>query len=302
MTTPRIVTRAEWGARKPKSTPTKVALSARTATCVHHDGSKPVIIRTFAEACALMRRDQNYHMDKQRWNDIGYNDLVISAPGYPVIDGLIMEGRGRDTLGAHCLNHNTEWIGIQVATGGTQVSSPKAKASTRWLHDRFTVDAKHALGKKVHSDGFPTACPATELRNWVRAGMPVGVLIPAKVVVITVVKKVIKVVVKVLPARRNIAQTLAVQRAVHVAADGKWGNGTQAAASAVIRRTLTNVRALQGWVGTKVDGAWGPNSEAARINTIRKIQTAIGVTPDGDWGPKSAAAWARAVAANLNKF
>jgi len=296
MTTPRIVTRAEWGARPPKAAPVRVALSARTATCVHHDGAKPVIIRTFAEACARVRADQDYHMDGQHWNDIGYNDLVISAPDFPVIDGLVFEGRGRDTLGAHCLNWNTPWIGIQVTTGGDQVSSPKAKTSVRWLHDTFTADAKHALAKKVHSDGFPTACPGPELKAWAHAGMPVGVLIAVKVAVVTAVKKLIR-----KPAR-NIPQTVAIQRACHVTADGKWGDATSRAATAVIRRVLTDVRYLQARVGTKVDGAWGPNSEAARVTAIKSIQRAVGVTADGDFGPLSEAAWFRAYTANYKKF
>lgn len=45
MTAPKIVTRAEWGARPPKSAPTKVAISTRTATCIHHDGPTPIIVR-----------------------------------------------------------------------------------------------------------------------------------------------------------------------------------------------------------------------------------------------------------------
>ena len=297
---PRIVTRAEWSARAPKTTPAKVPLSARTATCVHHDGAKPVIIRTFAEACAQIRADQAYHMDHNGWNDIGYNHLVISAPGYPDIDGLIFEGRGRDTLGAHCLNWNTPWIGIQVATGGDQQPSPAALTSTRWLHDTFTADAKHALAKKVHSDGFPTACPGPFLKAWAHAGMPVGVLVAVKVAVVTAVKAVVK---KVTPKpARNIPQTVAIQRAVHITADSKWGPGTQAAATVVIRRVLTDVRYLQARVGTKVDGVWGPKSEAARVTAIKAIQRAIGVSADGVFGPLSEAAWFRAYVANFKKY
>lgn len=296
----RIVTRAEWHARSPKSTPQRVALSARTATCVHHDGATPVIVTSFAGACARVRADQNYHMDGQHWNDIGYNYLVISAPGVAGVDGLIFEGRGRDILGAHCAGWNTPWIGIQVAIGGTQKPSPAALASVRWLHDTFTTAAGHVLAKKVHSDGLATACPGPELRTWAHAGMPVGVLIAVKVAVVTAVKAVVKKVTPKLP--RNIPQTVAIQRAVRVAADGKWGNGTQAAATAVIRRDTSNIRALQGWVGTKVDGVWGPASEAARTATVKAIQRAIGVTADGDFGPLSEAAWLRAYTANYKKF
>ena len=56
---------------------------------------------------------------------------------------------------------------------------------------------------------------------------------------------------------RNIPMTIAIQKAVHVTADGMWGNATSAAATAVIRRVLTNVPYLQGWVGVKADGVWG---------------------------------------------
>lgn len=170
---PRIVSRAEWGARKPQVPFATVPISARTATCVHHDGATPIVVRSFAEACARVRADEAYHMNHNGWAGIGYNYLVISAPGYPAIDGLIFEGRGRDVIGAHCLNWNKPWIGVQVAIGGGQTPSPAALASVRWLHDTFTAAAKRALGKKVHSDGFPTACPDPKLRTWVHAGMPV---------------------------------------------------------------------------------------------------------------------------------
>jgi len=238
-----------------------------------------------------VRADQNYHMDGQHWDDIGYNYLVISAPGTDV-DGLIFEGRGRDVIGAHCLGWNTPWIGIQVAIGGAQKPSPPALTSTRWLHDTFTADAGHALGKKVHSDGFPTACPGPELTAWVHAGMPVVGPVPP-----TPPKPAPKPV-----STRNIPMTVAIQKAVHVSADGAWGDQTSAAATAVIRRNLANVRALQGWVGARVDGAWGPLSEAARVAAVKAIQRAIGVTTDGAWGPISQAAWNRAYAANYHRY
>ena len=249
----RTVTRAEWDARPPKGTPTIVPLSARTATCVHHDGPTPVIIRSFAEACARVRVDQNYHMDGQRWNDIGYNYLVVSAPGTDV-DGLIFQGRGRDVLGAHCLNHNTEWIGIQVAIGGGQTPSPAALASVRWLHDSCEVTANRPLGKKVHSDGFPTACPDPKLRAWVKAGMPVGVAIPVKVAVITAVKAVWRAPAKV--AARITTRKLVV--------DGDFG-------------PLTRKR-LQQWAGVTQDGDLGPIS-------WRAIQRKVGSPADGVPGP-----------------
>jgi hypothetical protein len=65
---------------------------------VHYDGAVPVTVRTFADASALMRKDQDFHIDGRGYDDIGYNFLVISAPGITAIDGLIFEGRGRTSL------------------------------------------------------------------------------------------------------------------------------------------------------------------------------------------------------------
>jgi len=252
---PRIVTRAEWSARAPKAAPVRVALSVRTATCVHHDGATPVIVRSFAEACARVRADQNYHMDGQHWDDIGYNYLVVSAPGTDV-DGLIFEGRGRDVLGAHCLNWNTPWIGIQVAIGGGQTPSPAALASTRWLHDDFARAGGHALGMKGHRDGYPTACPDPILYAWVRAGMPVGVAIPVKVAVITAVKAAWK-------APAKVVAKITTRKLV---VDGDFGPATK--------------RRLQQWVGVTQDGVLGPIS-------WRAVQRKVGSAADGIPGPNT---------------
>lgn len=166
------LTRAQWGARAPKEAPIRVSPASRTGTAIHHDGATPITVRTLADVVALIRRDQAFHMDTRGWNDIGYNWLVISAPGFPAIDGLVVEGRGRDVVGAHCEGHNTEWVGIQVATGGDQEASPAALKSARALHDDLERAGGHPMAKHTHSDGFNTECPGGFLTRWVRAGMP----------------------------------------------------------------------------------------------------------------------------------
>ena len=103
-------------------------------------------------------------------------------------------------------------------------------------------------------------------------------------------------------AGRDIAQTVAIQNAVHVTADGAWGDITSHAATVVIRRDLGNVRYLQDRVGAIQDGIWGPLSEALRIAAVKKIQSAIGTSPDGAWGPLSQAAWNTAYANNFKRF
>lgn len=166
----QVITRAEWGGRNPKATPQTVSITNRTATCTHHAGGSDVNIKTFAEACAYVRQDQNYHMDHNGWDDIGYNFLVVSALDTPV-DGMVFAGRGRDAVGAHAYGYNVPWIGIQVTLGGNQTPSPEALNSLRTLYDEFSIDANKVLGKKVHSDGNATACPGKKLKAWVHAGM-----------------------------------------------------------------------------------------------------------------------------------
>jgi hypothetical protein len=95
---------------------------------------------------------------------------------------------------------------------------------------------------------------------------------------------------------------IALQRVLHVGADGMFGPGTYRAASAVITRNLRDVRYLQRIVGTIADGIWGPNSEAARKRTIAAIQRIIGTYPDGIWGPKSSAAWSAFLKRNYMKY
>jgi hypothetical protein len=93
-----------------------------------------------------------------------------------------------------------------------------------------------------------------------------------------------------------------IQGALHITADGKWGDITDAVASTVIRKLKTNIRALQGYVGTKEDGIWGPNSDAAWLETIKRLQTLVGTKPDGVWGPISQAAWDKVRANNYKKY
>ena len=289
-----FITRAQWGARPPKSNGNTIGAHP-LGVAVHYSaanlGSSPDSL-----CDDKVRGIQNYHIDHNGWADIAYSFLV--CPHGNVFEG---RGTGRGSAANGTTSANLNWYAV-CALGG-----PKDTPSVLMLAGIGTAIGlcrKAGAGARVigHRDLVSTACPGAALYAYVNAGRWNGVLIAVKVAVGTVVKAVVKAVTKAAPSTRNIPQTVAVQRAVHVPADGKWGPGTNAAASAVIRRTLTNIRALQGWVGTRVDGDWGPKSEAARITTVKAIQRAIHVTDDGDWGPISSRAWAHAVANNLNKF
>lgn len=102
-------------------------------------------------------------------------------------------------------------------------------------------------------------------------------------------------------AVRSVTQTKAIQAAVRITQDGKWGPMTDKAVIAVVHKILTDVKFLQARIGTVQDGRWGPASELARLQTIKRIQTALKVPADGDWGARSRTAWHAARAANYGK-
>jgi len=288
-----FITRAQWGARPPKSNGNTISAHP-LGVAVHYSaanlGSSPDSL-----CDDKVRGIQNYHIDHNGWADIAYSFLV--CPHGNVFEG---RGTGKGSAANGTTVGNLNWYAVCALGGPADTPSVLMLAG---IGTAIGLCRQAGANSRVigHRDLFATACPGVALYAYVTAGRWAKLVVTIKAVVIRVVT----------PSRsdtrppittRNIPMTVAVQRAVHVAADGKWGNGTQAAATAVIRRNTANIRALQGWVGTKVDGVWGPQSQAAWVATVKRIQSAIGVKPDGAWGPISSRAWAHAVAANLNRY
>jgi hypothetical protein len=180
--TPAIITRAGWGAdesivREAPSYADRVAFAV-----VHHTaGSAP---SSPAQAAAIVRGIQAYHVRSNGWNDIGYNLLVDPF-------GQVFEGRAggvtRNVIGAHAQGFNTESVGVAVL--GTYESSsiaPAARAALAnvlaWRLDVAHVDPlsrvtrisggspKWPAGVAVnlaavsgHRDVGSTACPGSAL-------------------------------------------------------------------------------------------------------------------------------------------
>lgn len=154
----RIITRAEWGARSPRSRDT-TSWSKRTEFVVHHsDGPTTQTPRSI----------QDFHMNGRGWADVGYNFLVDHL-------GRIYEGRGWLVIGAHALDHNTSGIGVCVIGRDGKDITAAAKTAVRWLYDEAQRHAGRALSKRGHGQlsGNSTACPGRTLLAWVKAGMPV---------------------------------------------------------------------------------------------------------------------------------
>lgn len=115
--------------------------------------------------CTATKEGQNFKVDdinrwhKQRgWNMIGYHYVVY-------LDGTIHQGRSEDQIGAHCLKHNTNSIGVVYVGGLDAEGKPKdtrTEAQKKGLRKLLT-ELKHKYPKATihsHKDFAPKACPS----------------------------------------------------------------------------------------------------------------------------------------------
>jgi hypothetical protein len=179
---PAIVPRLSWGADESiRRGPPTYASTVRFAV-VHHTAGRNDYTR--AEAAAVMKAIQLYHVQGNGWNDIGYNFLVDRF-------GTIYEGRfggvERNVVGAHALGFNSGSVGVALlgTYGSAAPSRPAQDALARllaWRLDLAHVDPtafttvisggseKYASGLPVllrsvsgHRDTGYTECPGNLL-------------------------------------------------------------------------------------------------------------------------------------------
>jgi N-acetylmuramoyl-L-alanine amidase len=142
---PVIVPRAAWGANESiRRGPPTYTPEVRFAIVHHTAGSNDY---TRAQAAAIVRGIQLFHVQSNGWNDIGYNFLVDRF-------GTIYEGRyggvDRNVIGAHALGFNTGSVGIALlgTYGNTTPSAAAQDAIARlvaWRLDLAHVDPASTL-------------------------------------------------------------------------------------------------------------------------------------------------------------
>ncbi|XP_005313263.4 peptidoglycan-recognition protein SC2-like [Chrysemys picta bellii] len=152
---PRIISRRQWGARPPRS---RVPLRTPVPyIIIHHTAGNRCTSQ--ASCSRQVRGIQNYHMDTQRWPDIGYNFLIGE-------DGRVYEGRGWSSVGAHAYNWSAKSLGFSFL-GNFSSRAPNAAAlnaaksliqcavSKGFLRRSYTLTG--------HRNVFPTSCPGNAL-------------------------------------------------------------------------------------------------------------------------------------------
>jgi hypothetical protein len=163
--TPAIVPRAAWGASESiRRGPPSYASSVRISI-VHHTAGTNAYTR--AQAPAIVKGIQLFHVQSNGWNDIGYNFLVDRF-------GTIYEGRfggvDRNVIGAHALGFNTGSVGIALlgTYGSTQPSEAAQDAIAKLIAWRMDVAHADPIAKTTvvssGSERHPNGTPV-QLRN-----------------------------------------------------------------------------------------------------------------------------------------
>jgi flagellar hook assembly protein FlgD len=175
---PPIVSRAGWDANEEIVRARPIIARSLKVAIVHHTAGTNSYTR--AQAAAIVRGIEVYHVKANGWNDIGYNFLVDRF-------GTVYEGRGggieRNVVGAHAAGFNTGTVGVALIGNFQTATPPKAMRDAlvkllAWRLDVAHVDplstvvytssgnAKFRAGKLVtlnaisgHRDTGPTECP-----------------------------------------------------------------------------------------------------------------------------------------------
>jgi len=170
---PQIITRAQWGARAP-SCQLDVADSFKVAV-VHHTAD-PNNLANPAQAMQRIRNDQAYHMDSNKYCDIGYHFLVDPW-------GNIYEGRAgsidRAIVGVHVGGFNTGALGIAMLGNFNDLAPANAmlEAVGDIIGWRFAVYNKPVIGEVTLTVGQGSA-----LRYPSGALVPIGTQISRPII------------------------------------------------------------------------------------------------------------------------
>jgi MYXO-CTERM domain-containing protein len=155
-----VIPRSSWGAINPGKICGSVVRPYRMT--IHHtyrpsdDGG---------DAAARLRGMQSYHINTNKWCDIGYHFVVAQS-------GRIYQGRSRsDRPGAHTINQNSGNVGVALI-GDFAVQTPTntqldaAARIVRWVHDTHgVVLTRTAVRGHREWPGQSTSCPGANMIN-----------------------------------------------------------------------------------------------------------------------------------------
>lgn len=120
------------------------------------------------------QRDEirRWHVEERGWSDIGYHYVITR-------NGVVVQGRSLDKIGAHVKGHNKGTIGICLVGGKGGTAHDK-------FRENFTKEQDFALRKLIdelkdrfvsvnkvsgHNEYAAKACPCFDVQEWITGGM-----------------------------------------------------------------------------------------------------------------------------------
>lgn len=162
-----FVSRAEWGARAPRSRSTNITPQYGGVT-VHYVDGVPVARSNHADCAGQVRGIQNYHMDSHGWADIAYTYLTC-------VHGYVFEGRGPGyrTAANGTSSGNQNWYAVCGLVGGAPGTYDPVTSGLidafHWSISTLRSVGDAADGINRHMDHKATACPG-QLSSYVLDG------------------------------------------------------------------------------------------------------------------------------------
>jgi flagellar hook assembly protein FlgD len=147
---PSIVVRSGWNADEKIVRAKPLVVTADKLAVVHHTAGTNAY--TKAQAPAIVRGIEVYHVKGNGWNDIGYNFLVDRF-------GNVYEGRrggiDKNVVGAHAEGFNTGSVGVALIGNFTVATPPKAMQDALVSLLAWRLDIAHVdpLSTVVYSSG-----------------------------------------------------------------------------------------------------------------------------------------------------
>lgn len=161
---PTVLSRAEWGARPPKGTPTRVSWPSIRCVDIHWPGSKGHLPTDKAGVAAALRGWQRFHQDERGWRDIAYNIAVDLA-------GRVWELRGWDVQDGGVAGRADD-LTILLVIGADDELTDTLKASVLWVMREMERRKGAPLVRTWHGALTSTDCPGPRAIAWGRTGFP----------------------------------------------------------------------------------------------------------------------------------